>query len=396
MTPSEGSFATKACNQGTVNSQPSASVLLHLHPDFQDALEYLLDAWNTLQHSWRFIGLRPGREIERILLTPGAISDDEASRHAADMRAAVGHAGATGIIIFTEKRLFDEDYYQLFVGGREADEEPPRVAVLSLDFLRKMHRQVEEAPVLFRAIVSNILFSLGIDCGLEDLHGNARGCIMDFCMHMPDIEMGLRNGPRFCDSCSHEIELRDCGDLLRLSAALRDWPNLANTDSIVSESIRIRGERYKRTDVRFDYDVAISFSGPERECAERLARALQAKGVAVFYDRFDQAELWGKNLHIYLSELYRLRSKYCVVFLSANYGRDGWTRVELDAALAREFQAGHDYILPIRLDDSDVPGILPTRGYIDWRRYSVDAIADLVRERLANQPLQRTALARRR
>lgn len=396
MTPSAGNFATNVWVQGAINSRQPASVLLHLHPDFQDPMEYLLDTWNTLQHSWRFVGLRPSRELERILLTPGAITDDEASRHAADMRAAVGHAGATGIIIFTEKRLFDEDYYQLFVGGREADEEPPRVAVLSLDFLRKMYRQAEGAPVLFRAIASNVLFSLGVDCGLEDHQGDARGCIMDFCMHMPDIEVGLRNGPRFCDSCSHELERRSSGDLLRLAAALRDWRDLAAMDSNVSESILLRGERYTKTDARFDYDVAISFAGPDRECAERLARILRAAGVAVFYDRFDQAELWGKNLHVYLSELYQLRSKYCVVFLSANYGRDGWTRLELDAALAREFQAGQDYILPIRLDDSRVPSILPTKGYVDWRHYSVDEIADLVRERLANQPLQRTALARRR
>jgi hypothetical protein len=137
------------------------SVLVHLHPDFQEPLEYLLDTWNTLQQGWRFVGLRPGRDLERILLTPGAISDDEASELGAAMRSAVGHTEAAGIIIFTEKRLFDEDYYQLFVGGREADEEPPRVGILSLDFLRKMYRHGRDAPVLFRAIASNILFSLG-------------------------------------------------------------------------------------------------------------------------------------------------------------------------------------------------------------------------------------------
>lgn len=367
-----------------------ASVLVHLHPDLQDPLEALLDTWNDLQHSWRFIGLRPGREFERILLTPGAISDGEASLRGAAMRNAVGHTQAAGIIIFTEKRLFDEDYYQLFVGGTEAHEDPPRVAVLSLDFLRNMYKDSQSAPVLFRAIASNILFSLAGDCGLEDHGGDTRGCIMDFCMNMSDIEIGLRNGPSFCVPCANALKRWRWGDLIKLAAAAGVGSHLASADATVSESILLRGERYTKANTGFDYDVALSFAGADRECAEQLAAALKRSGIAVFYDHFDQASLWGKNLHTYLTELYHLRSKYCVVFLSANYGRQGWTRVELDAALAREFKEGHDYILPIRLDNSDIPGILPTRGYVDWHEHDVASIVDLVRTRLANSTLKQT------
>jgi hypothetical protein len=158
----------------------------------------------------------------------------------------------------------------------------------------------------------------------------------------------------------------------------------------VSESILLRGERYLKGEPRFDYDVAISFAGADRKYAELLAEALRVVGVAVFYDQFDQAALWGKNLHAYLTELYYLRSKYCVVFLSTNYGRQGWTRLELDAALAREFEDGQEYILPIRLDDTVIPGILPTRGYLDWRQYSVESVVDMIRTRLANSALRRT------
>lgn len=388
--PPEASRQVAASRESDgIKTCAAASILVHLHPDFQKPLEDLLDTWNAQQQSWRFVGLRPGRELERILLTPGSISDGEASLRGAAMRTAVGHTEAAGIIIFTEKRLFDEDYYQLFVGGTEADEEPPRVGVLSLDFLRKMYKQGYGAPVLFRAIASNILFSLGTDCGLKD-HGDTRGCIMDFCMSMSDIEVGLRNGPRFCDSCSADLKRRHLGDLIQLADVLCSRLEFASADPAVSESILLRGERYTKGEKSFDYDVAISFAGADRECAEMLAEALRVVGVAVFYDQFDQAALWGKNLHAYLTELYHLRSKYCVVFLSTNYGRRGWTRLELDAALAREFEDGQEYILPIRLDDTDIPGILPTRGYLEWRQYSVEAIVAMIRTRLADSALHRT------
>jgi len=45
----------------------------------------------------------------------------------------------------------------------------------------------------------------------------------------------------------------------------------------------------------FRYDVAISFAGPDRALAEELARYLASWGVRVFYDRYEEAALWGKT-----------------------------------------------------------------------------------------------------
>jgi predicted Zn-dependent protease len=360
------------------------SMLVHLHPDFQQSLEELFELWNNAQNSWNFIGLRPRLEAERILLTPGSISDDEASLLADNMRTAAGHSSKINIIIFTEKRLFDDDYFQLFVGGRDADEVPPRIGLLSLDFLRKDYLQHSGKPVLFRAIISNILFSIGIDCGLEDHDTEIRGCIMDFCSNMPDIEVGLRDGPRFCQSCKDSLKNSGHNDLVRLSDLFLQKQDLSSVDQNISESIVLRGERYKDKSKRFDYDVAISFAGEDRYYADKLARALRSAGLDVFYDRFDQAGLWGKNLHTYLTELYRLRAKYCVVLLSQNYKSSKWTRVELDAALSRELEEGEgkEYVLPIRIDNTEVTGILPSRGYLNWSDFSVEDIVNMIKKKI--------------
>jgi predicted Zn-dependent protease len=369
----------------------SEPVLVHLHPDLRECLEDIFEVWNTAQRSWNFVGLRPRRAAERTLLIPGSISDDEVSSLAAEVRASAEYSPNCGIIVFTEKRLYDEDHYQLFVGGRETDEDPPRIGVLSLDFLRKVYSPDGPESLFFRAILSNILFSLGIDCGLEDHGEEVRGCIMDFCEYMPDIEFGLRNGPRFCEYCTDLLKRSDHNDLVRLAESLSLQSGLSLADAIVSESIILRGERYKDTAKRFDYDIALSFAGEDRQLAHRLAEILNSVGLAVFYDRFDQADLWGRNLHAYLTELYRLRARFCIVFLSVNYKRSRWAQVELEAALAREFKEGEGYILPIRLDNSEIAGILPTRAFLDWHEYSPDEIASIVREKLDREPTQVTA-----
>jgi predicted Zn-dependent protease len=357
-------------------------VLVHLHPDFQQPLEDLFEIWNNTQQSWNFVGLRPRRDAERSLLTPGAISEDEASLIASEMRSSGGFPSERGIIIFTEKRLYADEYYQLFVGGREADEDPPRIAILSLDFLRKAYQQRPGKPVLFRAIISNILFSLGVDCGLDGHGGEIRGCIMDFCAFLPDIEVGLTNGPRFCTECSAALDRSGRLDLPNIVNATLRKPDVAYYDETVSESIILRGERYKRVKKGFDYDVALSFAGEDRHYAEQLAVALRSHGLAVFYDQFNEAELWGKNLHAYLNELYSLRAKYCVVFLSANYQRSKWTRLELEAALSRDLESDKEFVLPIRLDDSHISMIPSTRAYLDWRKYRVEQIAEMLKRKL--------------
>lgn len=54
----------------------------------------------------------------------------------------------------------------------------------------------------------------------------------------------------------------------------------------------------------YKYDVALSFVGENREYVEEVATFLKSYGVKVFYDKFEQADLWGKNLYDHLSDLY--------------------------------------------------------------------------------------------
>jgi hypothetical protein len=112
-----------------------------------------------------------------------------------------------------------------------------------------------------------------------------------------------------------------------------------------------------------EFDIALSFAGEDRSWAEKLATLLKAQGVRVFYDEFFRSTLWGKNLYQHLQEIYKEKARYCIVFVSEAYLRKSWTKHELEQAQARSFNEDREYILPLRLDDTVLPGVNVTIGY---------------------------------
>ena len=115
-------------------------------------------------------------------------------------------------------------------------------------------------------------------------------------------------------------------------------------------------------------DVALSFAGEDHDYVAEVARLLREQNVKVFYDAFEEARLWGKDLYGYLTDVYRHHAKLTVIFISSLYGKKLWTNHERKAAQARAFDEAKDTaLLPARFDDTEIPGILPTTGYLSLR-----------------------------
>src|SRR5262245_51738930 len=106
-------------------------------------------------------------------------------------------------------------------------------------------------------------------------------------------------------------------------------------------------------DTEYDYDVALSFAGEDREYVSKVAAILHALGVRVFYDAYETTDLWGKDLYTHLDDVYRKRSKSCVMFISEAYGRKLWTSHERQSAQAKAFESAGEYVLPVRFDDTE-------------------------------------------
>jgi TIR domain len=131
----------------------------------------------------------------------------------------------------------------------------------------------------------------------------------------------------------------------------------------------------------YDYDVALSFAGEDREYVEMVAKALKAAGVKVFYDLFEKATLWGQNLGDHLSEVYGKRSRFVVVFISKHYHK-AWPTHERQIAQARAIRERTIVFLPARFDDTEIPGLPSTVGYIDLRTVTPEELADVILEKL--------------
>ncbi len=135
---------------------------------------------------------------------------------------------------------------------------------------------------------------------------------------------------------------------------------------------------------QYEYDVALSFAGEDRQHAEKLANLLESNEYNVFYDKYEQARLWGKDLYAHLSSIYKDKARYCVMFLSKHYAQKLWPNHERQNAQARAFKESREYILPVRLDDTEIPGILPTVGYLDLRQITIEQIYLSLVEKLSN------------
>lgn len=103
------------------------------------------------------------------------------------------------------------------------------------------------------------------------------------------------------------------------------------------------------------YDVALSFAGEDRSYVEETAKILKRRGVRTFYDRYEVATLWGRDLYVHLDSVYRKQSRYTVMFISNHYANKLWANHERRSAQARAFQENREYILPARFDDTDIP-----------------------------------------
>lgn len=131
------------------------------------------------------------------------------------------------------------------------------------------------------------------------------------------------------------------------------------------------------------YHIALSFAGEDRNYVEEVADHLRNAGVAVFYDRFEEEDLWGKDLYEHLASVYRDQAIYTVMFISDYYVEKLWGTHERKAAQARAFRESSEYILPAKFNTSvEVPGMLETTAYIDLNEKTPVELADLIVRKL--------------
>ncbi|MCK4818052.1 TIR domain-containing protein, partial [bacterium] len=70
---------------------------------------------------------------------------------------------------------------------------------------------------------------------------------------------------------------------------------------------------------KYQYDVALSFAGENREYVDQVYTYLTTQGIKPFYDKAEEIELWGNDLVARFDGIYRSEAHYCVMFISCHY-----------------------------------------------------------------------------
>jgi uncharacterized protein YjbI with pentapeptide repeats len=100
--------------------------------------------------------------------------------------------------------------------------------------------------------------------------------------------------------------------------------DLPSFQKITNENIKQIIEKQGKI-MEYEFDIAISFAGEDRQIAKKIASALVKRDVRIFYDDYEKVDLWGKNLYDHLSDIYRNKAKYCLILISKtmliNYGQ---------------------------------------------------------------------------
>lgn len=112
------------------------------------------------------------------------------------------------------------------------------------------------------------------------------------------------------------------------------------------------------------YDVALSFAGEDREIVTKVANELTKHGVKVFFDAYETATLWGKDLGQHFDEVFRKKAGFVILFVSKHYVAKPWPQHEFKSALSTAILEKREYLLPVRIDNSELIGLQPTIAYL--------------------------------
>lgn len=103
-----------------------------------------------------------------------------------------------------------------------------------------------------------------------------------------------------------------------------------------------------------EYDLAFSFASEDREYVEEVKRQCDKLELATYYDKDRKIDQWGKSFIGEQRKVYSgYKTKHFVPFISQYYFSKPIPTDEFKSALYESLKRTR-YILPIKLDDSDV------------------------------------------
>ena len=138
----------------------------------------------------------------------------------------------------------------------------------------------------------------------------------------------------------------------------------------------------KKKRPKHEIDVALTYAKEQIEYVQQVEEELIRSGVRVFFDRDRETELLGEDLIPFLQRVFKDLATFCVMFISKDYVRKLWPSHERRSALARQIEQEEPYILPVRFDDTIVPGLSTSIKYVRAEDNTPSQLSERIREKL--------------
>jgi TIR domain len=121
--------------------------------------------------------------------------------------------------------------------------------------------------------------------------------------------------------------------------------------------------------------IFLCHSSLDKPFVRKLARNLRDRGVSTWFDELELRV--GDSLREKIEAAIQSSGRLAVV-LSQNSVESEWVKRELNAAFVRELELKRVFILPLRIDNCDVPLFLRDKVYADFRKSHDDGLAALL------------------
>jgi len=184
-----------------------------------------------------------------------------------------------------------------------------------------------------------------------------------------------------------DVAMRKAATLARVKpydasefAPLLSWAESlgALKPSLIAEDLVVAAESEKSERHRSESKRRVAFlshSSRDKPFARQLAADLASNGVEVWLDeqRIRVGESIPEKVAQGLAE-----SDYFLIVISKNSIESEWVKKELNSALVEEVRRRRTHILPIKIDNVQVPTIIHDKKYADFSSSYKVGLADLV------------------
>jgi restriction endonuclease Mrr len=123
--------------------------------------------------------------------------------------------------------------------------------------------------------------------------------------------------------------------------------------------------------------IFLSYASSDREVAQRIAEEIQKMGMGVWFSEWELRP--GDSIAERIEEGLSA-SDILLILLSAQSVRSRWVEHELNAALSRELKSRAITIVPVLIEDCEIPAALVGRVNLDLRSNLEQGVRTLVQE----------------